>query len=892
MRRWPSIAKRILPRRKMRTDLSSMSSIAFEECFLLQHELSSGPNLFFLGGDGSFLAPSNCYYPLIVATLHQSKYSSDTVEFLWPLLLLALHTTDVSLSLSEAHLFSGTSVMGYHCVRIVVDRLKRLSSTMSFHEDFTCIRLVMSLVASPLCLDDSFLVEIRNFHRPIPGYILRLILSLSVTPSILDYIMDCELRKYSGKGIGPGPFVECLSGLLCNDHFFSSVHFQEMHAIAMNIVNNIGPSFDFLSIQWTPLLSKLSRVYMRQYEGESLAILHFKLLEMVPALETKMPLAYLVRVLGSLVDVCAEREDTRSLWRTIIDVASLAVRLHGNSQGGLQSIWKPFFKAAVTSKPTYLNYERVLEAYHVCAFQGNPLTLDRAAFSQVVRFLVGSINHLSLEETSASMRNFYCFLKEHPSVNFLWVLDSLLSLLSEIWKIHGEIASVIVQEFIKALQDDYFPSMRLSGVQLCDNPQIRPLLEKFCVVNKTEFWWECGCGTQIPASAKKCLMCLRKRNAAWTCVTCGAEYRGTDVEKSCMCGSENPRRLKAASMGLELCMNCGDVVLSSSGCIKCGYTYCEEIATRECSFCGKSYSQRAVCCPLCYAANEDKKPLLWRCDECEEYNHWTWSKCQRCPGRRRVGCIVTPLEPWVCGCRRRNHPCITGCETCSRAIYGAYTCNFCKSVSSKHSVFYLTLQSIKIRVIACQHCGHIHPRDQNVLCSPYLQRQCHQCGKKYLRSNLPLDSHCEFCNAFLRYNELNPFKCNSCEFKSLQTGFHCVSCLTPRSDLQFDDVYVWKCSQEILSQTALVSSHVCGHWNYSWLSKCRFCGGGRAQSVYENRVRCSSWVCSECLHQNLPTDVFFCSRCNTGLQLIENCFICGIPHLNLTCAPNILDDTL
>ncbi|RNC50238.1 hypothetical protein TcCL_ESM12728 [Trypanosoma cruzi] len=197
-----------------------------------------------------------------------------------------------------------------------------------------------------------------------------------------------------------------------------------------------------------------------------------------------------------------------------------------------------------------------------------------------------------------------------------------------------------------------------------------------------------------------------------------------------------------------------------------------------------------------------------------------------------------------------------------------------------------------MRVIACQHCGHIHPRDQNVLCSPYLQRQCHQCGKKYLRSNLPLDSHCEFCNAFLCYNELNPFKCNSCESKILQTGFHCVSCLTPRSDLQFDDVYVWKCSQEILSQRALVSSHVCGHWNYSWLSQCRFCGGGRAQSVYESRVRCSSWVCTECLHQNLPTDVFFCSRCNTGLQLVENCFICGVPHLNLTCAPNILVDTL
>ncbi|RNF22219.1 uncharacterized protein Tco025E_03151 [Trypanosoma conorhini] len=888
MRRWHNIVKRSLPRRTTLGSLSTKSPLlASGEGLLLGHELSTGSNPSFVsGGGGSLLDLSHSFCPFTVIMLHGSKYCSDTVEYLWALFVLTLRTTDASLSLSEAHLFSGSSVVGYYSLRTVLDRLKTVLATSS-RGDLACMRLVIALVTSPCTLDESLLVEVRNLRWPIPVYTLQLILSVSAAPSILACILNGELGKCSGNGVSPEFFAACLNGLLSNDQFFSSVCFHEMHLLLVSVVESIGPTFDFLSLKWTPLLSKLSRIYMRQSQGELLASLHFKLLQRIPALETKMPLTYIVRTLGSLVDASAGKDDTRVLWCTILDIASLAVRLHGNSKEGLQAVWKPFFKAAVTLKPNSLNYARVLEAYHVSASQGLPMTLDKTGFSQVVRFLLGSIAHSSLEETSAAMRDFYRFLKEHPSIHFLWILDSLISLLGETWESHGDGASALVQDFIKALQEDYFPSMRLSGVSLIDNPQLRPLLEKFHVVNKTEFWWRCGCGAQLPASAKRCLMCMRRRNAAWTCVTCGAVHKDTNVEQSCICGSANPRRLKADAMGLELCLNCGGVLDALSGCVRCGNTYREELATRACSFCGKTYSQRAVCCPLCYAANEDKKPLLWCCGVCGEYNHWTWSQCQRCPGRRRVGCVVAPLEPWVCGCGRRNHPCLTNCEVCSRDSCDAYTCNFCNTLSSKHSVIHLELESKNIRVIACQHCGHLHPRDHNVLCSPYLQRRCHQCGKSYIRANLLLGNHCNFCHANLSCNELIPFKCHPCKSNILQTGFHCVACLTPRSDAPIDDAYVWKCNREVLDPTASGNAHFCGHWNYSWLSHCRFCGEGRAQSKYEGRARCLSWVCADCHHRNLPTDVFFCSQCSTGIQVMEDCCICGLPHPSVTCASSI-----
>ncbi|RNF07443.1 hypothetical protein TraAM80_03419 [Trypanosoma rangeli] len=60
--------------------------------------------------------------------------------------------------------------------------------------------------------------------------------------------------------------------------------------------------------------------------------------------------------------------------------------------------------------------------------------------------------------------------------------------------------------------------------------------------------------------------------------------------------SKNPRGLKAAEMCLNLCVNCGDVFDASGICVRCGNTYREERATRACSFCEITYSQRAVSC--------------------------------------------------------------------------------------------------------------------------------------------------------------------------------------------------------------------------------------------------------------------------------------------------------
>ncbi|KEG14162.1 hypothetical protein DQ04_00591030 [Trypanosoma grayi] len=900
MRRWCGVAKRPLLRRKAVERLSPRSLVAPEECLIFERELLEGAKQFFRTRDVSLLRLSHSFYPFTVFALQACALSPSSAEIMWPLLLLALHTTDTSMHSVETCLFGGTSVMRCHCMRLALDLFKTSllsSSSPCCTEDFACMRLVVSILDSPLSTikvntdgyDLTVVAELNNFKHPIPCHILQLILSKTATPSLLSRIVSRELEKYDREGVGEEFFSACLNGLLANDCFFSLFHFHEMDTILTSIMDKIGPSFDYLSIRWTPILNKVSRIYMRQCQGEALSRLHFKLLRAIPALETKLPLSYLVRCIGSLVDVGMIREDASDVWLTITGMASISIRLYGSVWSSLHSIWILLLKAALTLTPHCLDYARLIEAYHVCASLGHPIVLDKAAFSQVVRFLINTIRFLSLTEMSTAVCNFYRFLREHPSISFLWVTDSLLGVLSEIWRFYGEDASPVVQRFIKDLQEDYFPSLRLSGVRLEDNPAIRRLLEDFNVVKKSDFWWRCGCGTELPASAKRCLTCLRRHNVSWTCVTCGAEHASTGVDSVCACGSENPRTSEANRSGVRLCRDCSDVLTLLGDCAKCENAARQQKAKRQCSFCGNLYSQRDVCCPVCYAANEDKKPMLWRCDSCEEYNQWTWSKCQRCLGRRRVGCIVTPMEPWVCGCGRRNHSCRTGCETCSRDhSVGAYRCDLCGGISTQHKTLYFSLHSTPLRCIACQNCSNIHPRDRNVVRSPFLQRHCHRCGSKYTFANLPFKGHCTFCHAFLCYNELCPFVCNNCKFSSPQIGFHCSSCQAPRADIMNDDVFVWRCHREVVDSMTSSDTHVCGQWNYSWSNCCTSCGEARAQSKHECRARFLPWVCSHCRHQNLPTDVLLCPRCDSGLQDAPSCSICGLPHLSVNCASNII----
>ncbi|KAH9589457.1 hypothetical protein LSM04_009623 [Trypanosoma melophagium] len=899
MRRWNKISKRrLLLHKNLRGfPLLEKTLLVPEERLVFGRELLDGSRGIFRtidcnsnnsNGGVSLLGLSHSFYPFAVFALRGSFSSSIVPGDLWPLLLLAMNTTDVNLDLSEAHLFSGTSVYGYYCVQRVVEVLKNLPFQTSSYENSTMyMRLVVSLIDSTSSLDDEeFMEAFREFKHPIPSHILQILLSGSWSLSILSCIVAGELKKFED-GITHEFFIASMNGLLANDHFFSPLHFDKMNFILTSIIDKIqSSSFDFLSVHWTPLLNKMSRIYMRQYQGEVLVALHYKLLKVIPELESKLPLLYLLRCMGSLVDAGVVKKDASDLWIIIVSVTSLALRLHGSVVENLRSIWVLFFKAAVTLNPKEKIHLRILEAYHVCALLGHSIRLEKAAFSQLIRYLVTAIGSLTLDEISIVFHNFYQFLEEHPSVSFLWITDALIAILSEVWSVHGEAASPFVQNFLKNLEENYFPSKCLGGVHLANHPAIRLLLENFKVVKKAEFWWCCGCGANLPSSAKRCLICLRRCNISWTCVTCGAQHTTMEVNSKCICGSVNPRAHEAAQRNIHLCTKCGDVVSSLNVCSKCELTSKEQCTLRSCSFCKKMYSQQAICCPSCYTANQDKQPILWRCDACEEYNQWTWSKCQRCPGKRKVGCITFPLVPWVCGCGGRNHSCRIGCESCSTAIRGGYTCNSCGLVSNNHSKHHVIIGSEKLRLIICEHCKNVHPRDCIVLSSPFLPRHCHQCGVEYTGTNTSNNkNHCTFCNALLCYNEFNPFFCNRCDFFFPQCGFNCTSCGAPRGDIVADNVFVWRCHREVSEETKTIGSEnlICGHWNYSWSGRCTFCGESRAYHKYECRARFVPWVCSSCDRHNLPTDVLLCPSCDNGLQIANDCSICGSPHLCIEC---------
>ncbi|EAN78611.1 uncharacterized protein TEOVI_000722600 [Trypanosoma equiperdum] len=877
--------------------LPSSSVFQMEERLVFEREISGGISDYFANGGVCITGLSHSFYPFTAIALWAggAPHSPDDVRL--PLLLLALKTDGAFMTAHEANLFGGTSVAGCRYAQLTLRCFGASCPAVRPHRDTRCIQLVVSFLNAAWAStnDDggkqfaTISSELEEFRGPVPLHIVQLLLSVPAIPTLLECVVRRELERCSSdEGISKGLFCACVEGLLSSDNFFTSHHFDEMDAILRCIIGKIGDSFDYLSVRWTPILNKLSRIYMRQWRGEALMSLHDELLAKIPALETKLPLSYLLRCVGSLVDAGATGEaddggDDARIWRKIVAVTTLAVRLYGSCQSNLQSVWVIFFKGAITLKPQSMVYIRVVEAYHVCASLGHPVIVDKSAFSQVVRLLVSVVGVRSLKETATAVSEFYRFLKEHPSINFLWVIDSLIPIMSEIWKAHGELGCSIVQNITANLQADYFPSRCLSGIRLGDNPMVRRLLEDFKVMERSQFWWRCGCGTQLPSCAQRCLTCLRQGNISWTCGVCGARHSGRVVETVCNCGSPHPRMREAELMDVGVCEGCGEILPPTGECGKCGEIDREKQATRECPSCGCLYSKQALCCPTCYAANEAKSSLLWHCDACGEFNHSAWSKCQHCPGKRKVGCIVTPLQPWVCGCGGRNHPCRTSCESCSLLHRGAYTCACCSIVSTCQKAIEVPLHNSKLRLIVCERCGNVHPRDCNVLCSPFLPRHCHRCGVGYTRESMLSEECCNVCHTRLCYDELRPFCCSHCGQKPAQIGFQCTSCRAPREDVAAADVYVWRCLRETTPATAVTGTHVCGQWNYSWSDHCISCREARARSQYECRARFLPWVCASCGSDNLPTDVLLCPNCENGLQMAPECSVCGLPHLSLDC---------
>ncbi|KAG8347047.1 hypothetical protein ERJ75_000928800 [Trypanosoma vivax] len=896
MRRWICVAKKTLRPRTAVLDIELAATRLPEEHLVMEKEFPCHSPRFSYSGD-TLVAELTHHrsLPFAVLALQAGGVTEARLDIMWFSLLLAMRTGDAFLREEEARLFSGTSIAGSRCAFRAVSTLsKQLKLQSSTNAEMAIAHLVILLLRHTVFLptdtgsegiDVAFLEsEIGALKHPLPFCLLQLLLAAPVAPSLLAHLVHHELKKCCGT-ISWGLFCACMNGLLANDCFYSTLHFNEMHAIMLEIIEHIHPTFDFISVRWTPILNKLSRIYMRQYQGEALYTLHRELLCRIPPLETKVPLTYLLHCMGSLVDAGVAKVDGSDTWEKIVALGNLTIRLYGSAHENTHTIWTVLFKGAVTLEPQCVQYHRVIEAYQLFASLGYPITLERGAFSQIVRMLINTVNRLTLEETTAAIHRFYAFLQTHPSVHFTWVVDSLLPIMTSLWESNGTAASLLVQELMQQIKDDYFPSRQVTGIRLEDNATLRHLLESFGVVCKADFFWRCGCGAELPSSAQHCSNCLRKGHGSWTCPVCGAKREGASVSNKCDCGAQHPRILHAECAAIKLCASCGGTLDANSECGKCKMMSLEKELMRMCSFCGNSYSHRCMCCPTCYQGNEEKKPLLWRCDACMEYNHGTWSKCQRCPGKRKVGSVVTPMKAWVCGCGKRNNPCRTSCEGCSASQRGTYTCDECKKSSSMRSLLDLSAGATCLRVIACENCGTIHPRDRNVLYSPYLSRRCHACGRAYTRTDARAEAHCKFCLTAFRYNELEPFRCESCCANEMQVGFQCASCGAPRPGIACQDVFVWRCLREATHITqAGTEPATCGMWNYSWSDHCLRCGEGRAHSDYECRARFLPWVCTLCEHSNLPTDVLLCPKCDEGLQLPSPCPICGFRHIALDCS--------
>ncbi|CBZ34193.1 hypothetical protein, conserved [Leishmania donovani] len=725
------------------------------------------------------------------------------------------------------------------------------------------------------------------------------LLSLPCTPDILRAILVFTFRTHAAAVDAPH-FQRCAHALLSNDNFFSERTFASMHSLLHDVLLPSlrcgaarNDSFDFVAVRWTTLMNKWSRVYAKSGRGFDLHDCLETLLQAVPAAETKLPASFYIRLLGALLDATAAGEAPRSAkagWERMKTVAGDALRLFGRNPEDLRAVWVLLLKGALTLPPAEGDHWRLLEAYHLCAQRGHAVVVDRQGFRQVIRLVAAAVSALPLPQVTQLVRSFCTFLHEQTSVSFLWLLDGVGTVLTELWQHHRLEAQGEAEQLLRVLRM-LLRERCVSGVELHSNPVIARALDHFRIGGAAAYWWTCGCGEVIPCTSKRCASCLRKSGVSWVCPQCHAAHKLPCKTQSCSCECLNPRMAAAVNANVCICDKCGGLI-TAAGCIcaRCKQQRQESERTVECAHCHGTYKGNGLHCPQCFSPNPDKHLHLWHCVDCDDFNYSIWSSCRSCKTPRRIGALRVSFVPWKCGCGALNHPCRLTCGRCGTGEHHhTYTCAGCDARVSLHSLrrTLLTVDGKTLSLHLCPKCQCPHPRDDLVLYSPSFSRHCMLCAHTVKPSSISASGSFFHCDTVQRVNEHYLFRCTHCDYTELQTGYHCQRCHFPRPEmealLQDESAgaaplsHVWRCLHET------DDGALCGQWNYGWSARCLACRRGRPDSACECRAKAQMWACDTCGKPNRPIDVLFCAHCKTGLQPVLACATCGLPHMSYAC---------
>ncbi|KAG5505040.1 hypothetical protein JKF63_04487 [Porcisia hertigi] len=726
------------------------------------------------------------------------------------------------------------------------------------------------------------------------------LLSVPCTPDVLRALLLSTLRSHA-VAIDAQRFQRMAHALLSNDNFFTERHFKGMHSLLLDVLLPSlrgeaarRDSFDFVSVRWTTLMNKWSRVYAKFGRGSDLHDCLNRLLQAVPAAETKFPASFYVRLLGAVFDeAMADKSEsgTGAGWARIKTVATDAIRLFGRNPEDLHAVWVLLLKGALTLSPLHEDHRRLLEAYHLCAQCGHAVAVNRQGFLQVIRLVAAAVSTSHLSDVTQVVQHFCTFMHEQTSVSFLWLLDGVGTVMTELWQRHRLEAQGEAAQLLRVLEA-LLRERRVSGVELHSNPAIARALEHFQIGCAPVYWWTCGCGEVLPCTSKRCTLCLRRSSVSWVCSQCRIVHRTPCKTQSCSCDCPNPRLAAALKAKVSICDECGLVTDAAGHCSRCQQQLQENESTVECTHCHSPYKASGVHCPQCFAPNPDKQLYLWHCVKCEDFNYSMWSSCRSCKTPRRTGALCISFVPWRCGCDALNHPCRLTCGRCGTGEHHhTYTCAGCSARVSLHSLrrTSLTVDGRTLSLHLCPRCQCAHPRDDLVLYSPSLSRHCMLCARPVNPSIISLSGSFLHCGVVQRVAEHYVFRCTTpqCSHTELQTGYHCRHCHFPRPEVEVllreegnsaaSWSHVWRCLNEVEDDS------LCGQWNYGWCAHCLACGRGRPESLSECRAKAQMWTCVTCGAWNRPIDVLFCPHCSTGLQPMRVCDTCGLPHLSYAC---------
>ena len=695
------------------------------------------------------------------------------------------------------------------------------------------------------------------------------------------HCVEVMLRyAFEGDGITGAHLSDMCLRLLANDHFFRPISFTAMHNALLQVVCRAGLAAEAFG---ESTLNKCSRVYSKMNKGSEFAQLHDEFVASAPRLVAKLPLAYITRLIGSLLDEAMRGRNEPPCFVTVCRILRPFLLARGGDEADRSQTWVIAMKVALTSPPVERAASRLLELYVLFGECDASIEVTKPAFVQATRLVCESLVGSSFEATGL-VALYTQFLANVRGASFHWILDGLVHIVEALWKSSAndrrQAAEQIVTDVARLLR-----TMKVSGVLFERIAPLREVLVHFGIEDAPWFWWQCGCGAKNPCESVSCSSCVRN-HAKWQCTDCRAPVRiQTKVTDDCPnCGAANPRVTAASDCRCIVCDRCGAVGREGQDC------QCLERATKTnvCS-CGTDVGQRSQYCPNCYAVSGLSTLFVWQCKKCLKLNNSSSSRCNSCSGEgeaRSSTCITSAFEPWTCGCGKKCHPQSRACVQCTAQCgISSYSCPACLKLipSSNTSRLHITA-TCDVDCGTCKACRTVHPRDFLMLSTSDINRSCGYCGGGRWQ-----DGVCLSCcaPADKMPDPRIPFTCSNCQL--LQCGFNCSSCFALRESLP--NAFVWRCDRP-------VEEDVCGVWNYSWERSCRGCKQGRIRehrlgklSNTEVRCRYVPWTCSSCSNRHDATTVLLCPTCDDGIQMAPPCELCSMAHLTVECpAPDLMED--